>query len=234
MWDSVVTSLSCPGGVYTPCLPGHGLCPDPPSTTDFHQAIEALVEQLPALSPALLVGYSMGGRIGLAMLLRHPERFVGGIFSGTHTGQQADQERKERLAWEENCCQQLSTEGVTSFVDAWEALPLWATQKRLSCTQKAQIRTMRTSHTAEGLCAALRTFGLGNMPDLSPDLAKTPHPIHFMTGTEDPKFCALADRATSLSPRITHQPMEGIGHNPAVEAPEGVANRIEAFASRCL
>ena len=53
-------------------LPGHGHKPCPPTTT-FASYVDDLARSLPS-EPIDLLGYSMGGRIALALAIAHPQR----------------------------------------------------------------------------------------------------------------------------------------------------------------
>jgi pimeloyl-ACP methyl ester carboxylesterase len=70
-WDAVRAQLPA-ATVEVPWLIGHGVPEAAPEVCDF----EAEVDRLAALlaEPCVVAGYSLGARLGLGLLVRHPEK----------------------------------------------------------------------------------------------------------------------------------------------------------------
>ncbi len=232
MWSDVLAKLGKTGPVALVTLPGHGIEPLLWNDATFSEVADRMTELLPFQSPALLVGYSMGGRVGLAMTLRHPERFAGAVLIGVDPGLPTEGERKTRITWEDSCIDRLLTHGLEAFVDEWEALPLFATQRKLSLEQQERMRATRLSHTPSGLAYTLATLGLGRMPNLYGELCKTSTPLHFVAGEKDTKFCAIATKIVQRSPRLTRRVIPGVGHNVAFEDPAALSEEIQYIHTR--
>jgi len=170
----------------------------------------------------VLVGYSMGARLALALLARHPSRFRSAILIGLHPGL-PETERAARAATDEKWAS-LAERDLASFVARWESQPLFSTQVRLDERTRDHQRAARLAHSPSGLALALRRLGLARMPAI--DLASIATPVHLVAGSGDVKFVALAEHAASQLPRARVTVVEGAGHNVALERPERISRLI--------
>lgn len=217
-WERVRGSLRYPGPVRVPYLFGHGLPPRevPP---DFGRAVDALATEI--LEPAFVVGYSLGGRLALGLACRYPERVRGVIAIGAHPGIATAEERAARRAWEDELVVHLESGSLASFVDAWEKLPLFASQARLPETVLAAQRATRLAHDPRALARALSALGTGRMPPLP--LERAGLPILLLTGERDEKLAAAA----RACPGLPHLRVPGAGHNPLLETPSLLARMLD-------
>jgi 2-succinyl-6-hydroxy-2,4-cyclohexadiene-1-carboxylate synthase len=223
-WDEVVRFLEPAGEVLVPPLPCHGPQPWVPSCTTFDEMVDAFVLRLPAR--AHLVGYSMGARVALGIAARHPARVASLVTVGLHPGLADDAERRARRAWDEGLAKDLETGGMTAFVDAWEKLPLWDTQRELPASVRTRRRDERLAQVPTALAWALRTLGLGAMPAMWDALAALDVPVHLVTGARDAKFTEIARRAVLRAPACRHTAVEGAGHDVGLEAPRALAQIV--------
>ncbi len=237
-WDEVVRFLEPRGEALAVALPGHGVRPWIPgvgeiangdrslrgraSCTSFEEAVDAFAARLP--ERAHVVGYSMGARVALGIAARHPARVASLVAVGLHPGLADDTERRARRAWDEQLARDLETKDLASFVDAWEKLPIWDTQRALPEAVRARRRDERLAQVPAALAWAQRTLGLGAMPDLWNALAASEVPVHLVTGARDDKFTALARLALSRAPSCLHTAVGGAGHDVGLEAPRALAS----------
>jgi 2-succinyl-6-hydroxy-2,4-cyclohexadiene-1-carboxylate synthase len=170
--------------------------------------------------PVHLVGYSLGARLGLGLLVRHPELFRAATLVSGHPGLEDAAARADRRRSDEGWARLLETEGLDPFVARWEALPLFATQEdRATPEALAAQRRIRRGQDPRGLARALRALGLGEMPPFWSALPTIDRPVSFLVGERDPKFVALAERAAPMVPRGTLHRLPGVGHNVLLESP---------------
>ena len=189
-----------------------------PASADFW----AEVDRLAALDPAAthLFGYSLGGRLALGLLARHPERYERAVLVSAHPGLRTEAQRAERCRQDDRFVRLLRERGLVEFVTAWEAQPLWHTQCALPEAVRACKRRERLAHTAEGLARSLTAVGLGRMPDLRSALARATCAVHFLVGAHDTKFVALAEELCRSMPRARMSVAADAGHDLVLERPE--------------
>jgi 2-succinyl-6-hydroxy-2,4-cyclohexadiene-1-carboxylate synthase len=204
-------------------LPGHGgdLASD---QERFEDAVAALAAPIRALGePVHLVGYSLGARLALGLLLAHPASFARATLIGVHPGLEDDAERERRRADDRALASLLRDQGLEAFLARWEALPLWGTQGSLPDEAQAAQRAWRRSHHPAGLARSLETVGLAEMPSAWPRLGELAMPVQLAAGERDAKFRALAERMLPHLPSGTLAVVPGAGHNVPLEAPAALA-----------
>ena len=223
-WDPVVSRLGT-RPTFAPALLGHDGTPGPTAIESFEDEVDRVADLVreQGLEGSHLVGYSMGGRVALGLLIRHPSLFRRATLIGASPGLSDPDERQTRAAWDEEWARLLETEGLHSFVAAWEALPLFATQEALAPRVVERQRRIRLSHDARGLARSLRSIGLARMPDYRPRLEGIAIPVDVVAGEHDPKFRALAGELAGALPRGRKEVVAGAGHNVVLERPDEIA-----------
>lgn len=192
-------------------------------------SFEAEVDRLAALAPAEpshVIGYSLGARLALGLALRHPERVARLTLVSGSPGLESEAERSARRAADAAWIDLLLGRGLEAFVDAWQALPLWASQSTLPAEQRAEKRYERLGHDPAGLCRSLRATGLAEMPDYWPRLAEVGVPVRVLAGALDSKFEAIAQRMAKQLPRSTLEVVPRAGHDLLLERPDLITEVI--------
>ena len=209
-------------------LPGHGGSLAPEGT--FDETLHRLLAALPA-SIDRVVGYSLGGRLALGLLRLAPQRFRTAIILSAHPGLVDPQARASRRTGDRRWIERLEQQGIAAFVEAWEALPLFATQGVVPTSRLARQRERRLSQSATGLAASLSVHGLAEMPNMRETIIQYPGELHWVTGAEDAKFSALACEVERWRPSLRLHLLPGVGHNPLLEAPEQLQALLSRFSS---
>jgi 2-succinyl-6-hydroxy-2,4-cyclohexadiene-1-carboxylate synthase len=209
------------GGTFAPALLGHDGTGGPPGIGTFEAEVDRLAAAIRqhGIRTAHLAGYSMGGRVSLGLLVRHPDLFASATLIATSPGLRTPGEREARAARDEGWARLLETGGLDTFVAAWEALPLFATQDRLPPAAAAEQRRIRRSHDPHGLARSLRVLGLARMPDYRPRLADMELPVRLVVGQRDARFEALGREMAQRLPRGTLTRVPDAGHNVVLECP---------------
>lgn len=213
-------------GRLCPSLLGHGSLTD---SATFVDEVDRLAGLVPTGEPVHLIGYSMGARLGVVLLARHPTLFGCATLIAPHPGLASRHDRQARMASDGRWIALLRERGLEEFISVWEALPMWRTQSDASPRLLSKQQAIRLGHTADGLIRALRVLGLGAMPDVRAALERVVAPVQLVVGEQDPKFRALADQ---LQPHLSGSivvPIPDCGHNPLVEAPTALSTCVNDF-----
>jgi 2-succinyl-6-hydroxy-2,4-cyclohexadiene-1-carboxylate synthase len=182
-------------------LPGHG---DSPFITSFY-------EELSSIAPKFhLVGYSMGGRLGLGFAHRYEKQIASLTLIGAHFGLQK-KERPARLKQDAKWAQMLLERPIDEFLIQWYDQPIFHTLNR------DQMRMMRQKQNPISLAKTLLYYSLGKQPLYTPR-------GHLLVGEWDQKFCELY---APYSPYILKQ----AGHAAHLQQPKQIAQLIQRFIS---
>lgn len=214
-------------------LPGHGQSVSPAEVAAYAMAatVADLVAALDRLGVARahLLGYSMGGRVALALALVHPERVGALVLESASPGLADAGERAARVAADAALVERIEREGVSAFVNYWEALPLWASQARLSPEARAALRAGRLQNNPVGLANSLRGLGTGSQPPLWDRLGDLACPTLLVAGCDDAKFSDLARQMAEAIPANELLLVHGAGHAVHLEQPAVLARLVRDF-----
>jgi 2-succinyl-6-hydroxy-2,4-cyclohexadiene-1-carboxylate synthase len=214
-------------------LVGHGRSDAPVDVAAY--AMDTCVGQLKALLDALEIerahwlGYSMGGRTALQFANAHPERVARMVLVGASAGLADPVDRAMRVASDEALATRIETEGLEAFVDAWMALPLFASQKRLGEEALEAARAQRLQNSIHGLGNSLRGMGTGAQTPLQSKLASVDVPVCLVVGDEDAKFQAIATELAAQLPNARVESMLESGHAAHLETPQAFTDVVLRF-----
>lgn len=167
---------------------------------------------------AVLLGYSMGGRIALYVAFSGFFRAL--ILESASAGLADPSERVQRRSNDEALAASIERDGIEAFVERWEQLPLFASQFRLPQEVQEALRTQRLGNCARGLAQSLRGIGTGVQPALHDQLPKLHLPVLLIAGELDRKFCALARQMAQALPQAQLCIVPDAGHTIHIEQPE--------------
>jgi len=214
-------------------LLGHGGsdAPEDPAPYRMAECVGQLIGVIDALGVERphWVGYSMGGRVALSLAAARPERVASLLLVGASAGLAGAAERAERVRADEALARRILEDGLQTFVDAWMALPLFASQARLGAAALARAREQRLRCRPGGLAASLRGLGTGAMPPLHGQLRDLHLPVCLVVGREDEKFTALARELAAQLPDARLELVAEAGHAAHLEQPERFARIATHF-----
>ncbi len=217
-WDAVRAHLPSRLDVLAPDLPGHGDAvglPDAAYTLDG--AADRLAGQMRARwgdAPAVVAGYSMGGRLALHTAVRYPDAVGALALVAASPGLATEAERATRAAVDAERADALLADPA-AFHAAWVRLPLFAT---LSDAQRERIVAERVARVDPTEAArALVGLSVSRQPEHRAALARLPVPVVGVAGGADANFAASARTLAR------HEIVTGAGHALLVEAPAQVA-----------
>lgn len=245
---------------------GEGARPDDARACEMDASCETvrsfveLVVRREGAAP-VLVGYSMGGRIALECLVRYGVLAGGScvVALGGHLADRdassalpisalvlesaglgpADEDmrlglEKRNIAW----ARRLREEGVASFMDHWQDLPLFESQRALSPERRAAQRTARLANDAEALARAFEGTGAHRQSSEAVSLAALRNaaeaglPVLYLAGSLDAKYAAVAQRVAAnrgIALRVGMDcgaAFEGVAGGPSGNAFAGVSEVV--------
>lgn len=169
------------------------------------------------------VGYSMGGRLALAVALTRPDLVDSLVLVSAASGIGDPTARSERVAADEHLAAEVERDGLESFLTRWLAQPLFATLP----PDAAGLADRRTGNTVARVTHQLRALGQGAQPDYSGRLAEIGArgvPVLLVTGALDAKYRdRAADLAAAIGPTARHVTVADAGHAVHLERPVEVA-----------
>ncbi|PTA84973.1 2-succinyl-6-hydroxy-2,4-cyclohexadiene-1-carboxylate synthase [Bacillus sp. Nf3] len=214
-------------------LLGHGRTDSPESVRRY-----AMSQQLADLAEILnqlklhkvnILGYSMGGRIALSFAARYPDRVNKLILESTSPGLHTFNERMARLKQDHQLAQKIRHEGLLKFVDFWESIPLFASQKTLSAERQTELREGRLKANPLGLARSLEGTGTGSQPSIWKALKHIHLPVLLICGTLDEKFCHIGKCMQQELKESQFILAEHAGHTVHVEQPHFFGKIVSEF-----
>lgn len=232
-WEGIVPFLETGFRVIRIDLPGHGQTKTSSGLTmeEFCFDLSLLLDHL-NIESVHLAGYSLGGRTALSFANFFPERVTTLVLESASPGLASELERKKRKQSDDNLAEQIVQYGIKAFVDKWENISLFQTQKWLPEEIQKAIRQERLSQHEEGLAASLTGMGTGVQPSWWNNLSQLFLPVCLLAGSEDKKFLAINKRMAELLPEAEFFAIESAGHSLHVEQPEIFGTIVYDFLSK--
>lgn len=249
-WKRVAQNLSRDHFLITPDFPGHGatIVPQTPEAFSFeshcmlvdavigayaqgvfsgcsskNEASKSSYSSNLEYRKMILVGYSMGGRIAATYAVKHPEKIQALVLESAGLGPINEEERTVRVRKNEKLCCRLAKEPFDAFIEFWEQLPLFDSQKCLDKETQAAQHMARLDNDPEQLAFSLRYAGQQEMKNLRNALAQGSLPILYMAGELDVTYTEVARSLLNEAGdtvQISVEIVKGVGHNIHLENPE--------------
>ncbi|WP_058306870.1 2-succinyl-6-hydroxy-2,4-cyclohexadiene-1-carboxylate synthase [Gracilibacillus massiliensis] len=210
-------------------LPGHGQTKaSVKSMEDCCADLKMLLAHL-QLDEIDLVGYSMGGRTALSFACYYPEIIRTLILESASPGLKAKQDLHERQEKDAQLADFILHHTIEDFVDKWENIPLFDSQKQLPFEKRLAIREERLNQDKRGLSASLQVMGTGVMPSLWNKLSDLTLPVLLIVGEWDQKFVTINQKINQSLPNSKLVVIEEAGHAIHVEQSKIFGTIVEDF-----
>lgn len=232
-WNTVCRALESDSSIIAIDILGHGKTNKSPYVEDYQ--MENVASQILRLidicadEKVHLLGYSMGGRLALYLAVNFPERFHSLILESASPGLATQQERDERRERDNALADKIEANGIEWFVDFWEKLSLWESQKSLSQNVLQSQREQRLRNDPPGLAHSLRGMGTGVQPSLWKNLSKVMLPTQLIVGEHDEKFIRINQEMAKLMPNVTLVTIPDAGHTAHLENPTAFIAQVKQF-----
>lgn len=153
-----------------------------------------------------LIGYSLGGRLGMHALLHKPELWQSAMTIASDTGLSNTAAREKQLAWDRTWGKRFLTENWESLLTEWNQLGVFQGFENPNSPQERDF-------SREAIAACFENFSKGNQDDLLPMLKglKTPN-ILYVTGSVDTKYRNKGKALASACEVIEHRIIENTAH----------------------
>ncbi|SFB18472.1 MULTISPECIES: 2-succinyl-6-hydroxy-2,4-cyclohexadiene-1-carboxylate synthase [unclassified Bacillus (in: firmicutes)] len=178
-----------------------------------------------------LLGYSMGGRLALTFAMLYPHRVRKLVLESATPGIEKPQHQEERRLKDEKLADFIKKEGVESFINFWESIPLFESLTKLPEDKKESLRMQRLKNNQKGLINCLLGMGTGSQPSWWADLHQLRCDVLLITGNQDKKFCNIAEKMTFHLKNVDWQVIEDCGHINHVEKSEIFGTIVSEFLS---
>ncbi|MDR7077694.1 2-succinyl-6-hydroxy-2,4-cyclohexadiene-1-carboxylate synthase [Neobacillus niacini] len=232
-WTSFCSVWGKHSRLIIPDIIGHGQTELPEDLNRYQMEAAAadlifILDQL-GIEKVDMLGYSMGGRLALTLAITYPERIRKLILESASPGLKTEEERMQRRMKDGELANFINKHGIQSFVDYWEAIPLFSTMNNLSAPIKESIRIQRLFNNARGLANSLLGMGTGSQPSWWEKLNLLNCEVLLVTGEKDEKFCMIAEKMQSGIKRATWIVINNCGHAIHVEQKEKFGTIVSDF-----
>lgn len=232
-WVNLIKNLEQNFHVIAIDLLGHGETDSPDSEVryqmehaakDIHDFLEK--KQIDSVH---LLGYSMGGRLALYFALTYPSKIQSLILESCTAGLVTQDERLARIKQDEHLAFMILNEGIEAFVNYWENIPLFSSQKNLTSDSKEMIKQGRLNQSPIGLSNSLKGMGTGVQPSLWDELNQLNKPTLLVCGEFDEKFCLIMGKMNEKLKNSEIIKIPRAGHAIHVEQSEIFATIVSEF-----
>jgi len=212
-------------------LPGHGdtIVNGADNCYRMEKTAEGVVEFVnqKKISKCHLVSYSMGGRLGLYLVIKYPEYFDKVILESVSPGLKTEKERSERIEQDKKLAQKILDNDFEDFIETWYRQPLFASLRQDETKLKKMMESRRENK--EGYALSLLHMGTGVQSSLWKELKKIKSPTLLLAGDLDIKFKAIAKEMVVSIPGANLSIIPDAGHNVHFEMPDIYSEVVQNF-----
>lgn len=178
--------------------------------------------------PHLLIGYSMGGRIAMHMLTRHPGLFFRAVIISASPGFATAREKTARLDADQKWAARFRNDPWPEVMREWNRLPVFSGDGEFHFERPTE------PGGGEKWARVMDWGSVGRQADLRPALANLPVPVLFLAGTNDAKYAHLTAECARLNPRFRSKLIDGAGHRLPWSHPTEFQLAIQSFLAEAI
>lgn len=179
------------------------------------------------LDHCFLVGYSMGGRLGLYLAMHFPKYFHKVVLESASAGLCTANERSDRLAKDRELAAELENGDFRIFLEKWYQQSIFASLR--SHRNFPQLLEQRLQNSPSQLAKSLRNLSTGIQPSLWENLTEINIPLLLLAGALDSKFVEINQQMEHLCKFAQLQIIPNCGHNIHFENPDLFSKQVENF-----
>ena len=235
-WGEIAAPLAEDYFCVCPDLPGHGAN----ITRDFDAqlSIPQLALELRALCAALslnapiVVGYSLGGRVALAVAVRHPEIMQALMLESTSAGLDTEAERQARAATDDARAAVLLADGIAAFMRTWYAAPLFESLQ-MRPQLLAKLQAARMCNDARWMSKVVSELSPGRAASVWAELPSVRLRTLLLAGALDVRYTESAQRMAAAMPNAICTVVADAGHNVHLEQPTAYIQALRDYSLQC-
>lgn len=224
-------------------LPGHGTtqvlnddCYTMAKTADaLINLLDELLNEL-KISQCFLLGYSMGGRLALYLMLHFPQYFHKVILESASPGLLTEKEKAQRVNRDGQIARKLARmiakDDFKTFLDNWYNQPIFGNIK--NHPQYKQMINNRLQNNPLELAKSLRFMGTGVQPCLWNNLQQNQVPLLLLAGENDTKFVDINTKIVNINQFCKLNIIKNAAHNIHLENTSAFIENIQNFFSTNL
>lgn len=170
----------------------------------------------------LLMGYSLGGRLALHALIDRPLLWQAAIIVSAHAGLTDPKAKEERQKLDAMWAEMFCNEPWPRLMEAWDSRGVFAGDSYRFCR-------LEDTYQRQKLADLLKEGSLGRQDDLRPRIAELQIPILWITGSEDARFCEVAQTMRFSHPHSRRIVISEAGHRVPWSQPKVFADQVQSF-----
>lgn len=144
----------------------------------------------PEKEKSFLMGYSLGGRLALHVLVNDPSKWAGGIIISAHPGLKTKLERKARLKKDQHWAERFKNENWDTLINAWNAQPIFKDSIVIQRNEKDYDRIILSKMLLNG--------SLGIQEDLRSQIKQLQIPLFWIAGEKDLPYVQISKEMEQL------------------------------------
>lgn len=174
-----------------------------------------------------IYAYSMGGRLALHLVMKHPKLCKGLVLESSGCGIEDEVSRNQRKDLDEKRAIEIEKD-FDSFIQTWNRNSLFQNSSAKNADGYIQYLS---NQTPDYMAASLKGFGSGVMLPVCNKLEKIRTPCLFLTGSEDQKYRSQMSQMNKIMPEAELTIIKGAGHRVHFDRPEKIAEILQPFLS---
>ncbi|TAE54179.1 MAG: 2-succinyl-6-hydroxy-2,4-cyclohexadiene-1-carboxylate synthase [Nostocales cyanobacterium] len=234
-FDDAIKLLGDNFSYLTLDLPGHGktkvLAGDEYyKIENTAQGIINLLDEL-EIQECYLVGYSMGGRLGVYLTLHFPERFIKAVIESASPGLRNNTERLARIKKDYQIARKLigiiDESEFKDFLDYWYNQEIFGNLK--NHPNYYNMLHSRLENDPLHLGKSLQFLGTGYQPSLWDKFRENRVPLMLLVGEYDEKFIQINKLMRCMTTSARMEIISKAGHNTHLENTLAFVQYLNAF-----
>ncbi len=173
----------------------------------------------------VLMGYSMGGRLAMHCLLRHPEQIDAAIFLSTNPNMLPAEEREIRLAQDNDWSLRFIKEDWQSITQAWNEQLIFQQEKEHPLREE-------NLFSRKYLAMAMKNWSLANHVVGINELLTVKKPCLWFAGAKDNKFTAIMNYMQQKAVPAEYHILENQAHRLGFRDDPEIVQAIDEFLGR--